>query len=51
MDIKPAGKTADWQTPVIKDYGDLAEVTAQGATGSRADANLRIGQTATFISS
>lgn len=37
--------------PVIKDYGDLAEITATGRTGGRADGSFKIGDIVTFLSS
>jgi hypothetical protein len=43
--------TAEYTHPEISDYGDLVEVTAAGATGSRADGTFVYGETVTFISS
>lgn len=51
MDSKTETERAGYETPAIKDYGDLAEITAGGATGTRADAIIQVGQIATFISS
>jgi hypothetical protein len=44
-------RSAEYTQPKISDYGDLVEVTAAGATGSRADGTFNYGDVVTFISS
>lgn len=41
----------EYVKPQVEDYGDLAELTAGGTTGSRVDGTFTLGQTATFLSS
>lgn len=48
QDAQP--KDEEYVAPRISDYGDLAELTALGRTGGRADANFRVGDPVTFLS-